>query len=88
MTPDEAISKWRTLTAEQFNTEYDADPIFRDAYNAAAQRAIDSKDPRQRFWEIDIDGWRKNQFNVDVPPARPNEDDPDGPGAPLLRRKR
>ena len=87
MTPDEAISRWRLITAEQFNAEYDNNPEFREAYDDAARRALASINPKDRFWEVDIDGWRKNQYNVDVPPARPNEDDPDGPGA-SLRRKR
>jgi hypothetical protein len=85
MSPDEAISLWRTLPIEELTVALD-DPIFYAALNEAGRLAIESGDPRKRFWEVDIDGWRKNQFNVDIPPARPNEDDEFGPGASLRRK--
>ena len=87
MTPDEAITLWRIYTAEQFKIEINNKDFF-DALNEAGRQAIASGDPKRRFWEVDVDGWRKNQFNVDTPPARPNEDDPYGPGATLLRRRK
>lgn len=80
MTPDEAIAKWRTLTEDQFIVEIQ-NAEFRDAYEEAGRLALASGDPRRRFWEIDAAGWRKNQFNVNIPPARPNERDPYGPGS-------
>ena len=80
MSPDEAISLWRTLSTEELKEALD-NKEFHNALNEAGRIAIASGDPKRRFWEVDIDGWRKNQFTVDIPPARPNEDDEFGPGA-------
>ena len=79
---DAAIERWRrTPTVEQLYADLSRDPEFKAALEAAAERAIRSDDPSQRFWEIDANGWRPSQFNVDIPPARPSVRDPSGPGA-------
>lgn len=79
---DAAIDRWRKMpSAEQLYADLAQDADFKAALEAAAERAMKSNDPNARFWEVDRDGWRPNQFNVDIPPARPNESDPFGPGA-------
>jgi len=83
MTPDEAVSLWRRLTVEELARERTNNPEFRQALREATQEALASGDPTRRFWDVDIDGWRKTQYTVDTPPARPNEDDEFGPGASL-----
>jgi hypothetical protein len=70
-----AIDRWRKIpTSERFYRELSEDPDFKAALEAAYAR-----DPT--CMTIDAASWRPNQFNADVPPARPNERDPFGPGA-------
>jgi hypothetical protein len=76
VTPDEAISKWRSIkTLEELDYEYRTNPQFVSALNEAGRLALESGDPLRKFWEVDATGWRKNQFNVAIPPARPDTRD-------------
>ena len=73
MTPDEAIAKWRGIkTLEELDVAL-TNPEFQDALNLAGKLAWESKDPARRFWEVDATGWRKKQYNVSIPPAKPND---------------
>jgi len=77
-----AVDRWRKMpSTEQVYREFAEDPSFKAALEAAYVR-----DPS--FMAIDAAGWRSNQFNVATPPAGPNEDDPYGPGASLLKFRR
>lgn len=81
MTPDEAIAKWRGIKSQEDLETAFRDKEFRDAYKLAGKLALESGDPACRFWEVDIQGWGKKQFNVNIPPAPPISHDPFGPGA-------
>jgi hypothetical protein len=76
---DAAILRFRGFPSEEdYCRALQEEPDFRAALEAAYAR-----DPS--FFTVDEGGWRPNQFNVDVPPAKPNENDPFGPGANLLK---
>ncbi len=61
---DAAILRFRGFpTTEDYNRALQ-EPDFRAALESAYAR-----DPS--FFTVDAAGWRVNQFNVDVPPARP-----------------
>ena len=76
MTPVEAIAKWRGIKSlEDLDHEFKNDPEFYAAFQEAGRLAQASGDPKRKFWETDATGWTKKQFNVRVPPARPDERD-------------
>lgn len=72
MTPDEAIALWRSCKSlEELDFHFRSNPEFCSAFDIAGREAIASGDPNRKFWEVDAAGWRKPQFNVAIPPARP-----------------
>lgn len=77
---DEVILQYRRITSDQFYEKLN-DPEFKEQFDAAYKRGIRNGN---NFMLVDADGWRPNQYNVNVPPARPNEDDPFGPGRKQL----
>jgi hypothetical protein len=87
VSPEEAVTRWRRYTQDELATERATNQEFREALKEAGKQALASNDPRDRFWDVDVDGWRKYQYTVDTPPARPNEDDEFGPGAHLRKGK-
>jgi hypothetical protein len=79
---DAAVLKFRSFrTSDEFYRELSESPEFKATLEAAYHR-----DPS--FMRVDAAGWRPTQFNVDIPPARPNEHDPFGPGADPEKMKR
>ncbi len=72
MTIEEAIAKWRLLTPEQVEEEKTNSPEFKKSLEDAIERAMKSKDPRDRFWIVDATGTHPQRFCVDVPPKHPN----------------
>jgi hypothetical protein len=69
---DVAIDRWRKMSSvEQLYADLAQDAEFKAALEAAAERAFRSGDPKQRFWEVDAEGWTPTMFNRPIPPARP-----------------
>ena len=68
---DEAILLYRRMTSEQFQRALIESPEFKEKIEAAYQRGV--LDPSKNFMHFDRDGWYPTQYNVRVPPARPND---------------